>query len=174
MFPGVNLSDRDEGWEQNFREPDVAVFLRDGKAINCGTHWQGAADFLVEIISPGERTREKIPFYSSLGVVELLVDRPRPLDAGTLPPPERPVDQGRPIHAGRARRARQPDGRPDVPTPPRRTPAADPSDAPGQRAEVGDMKLWRDCACGRGCLSYEEHLASIKPSTTLSVRRPSE
>ena len=71
--PGVNLSDRDEGWQQDFREPDVAVFLRDTKAINRGTHWQGAADFLVEIISPGERTREKIPFYSRLGVVELLV-----------------------------------------------------------------------------------------------------
>jgi Uma2 family endonuclease len=71
--PGVNLSDRDKGWEQNYREPDVAVFLRDGRAINHGTHWQGAADFLVEIISPGERTREKIPFYSSIGVVELLV-----------------------------------------------------------------------------------------------------
>jgi Uma2 family endonuclease len=73
VFPGVNLSDRAEDWKQNFREPDVAVFLRDGKAVNHGTHWQGAADFLVEIISPGERTREKIPFYSSLGVVELLV-----------------------------------------------------------------------------------------------------
>jgi Uma2 family endonuclease len=73
VFPGVNLSDRDEGWEQNFREPDVAVFLQDSRAVDCGTHWRGAADFLVEIISPGERTREKIPFYSSIGVVELLI-----------------------------------------------------------------------------------------------------
>ena len=73
VFPGVNLSDRDEGWKQNYREPDVAAFLRDSKAINHGTHWQGAADFLVEIISPGERTREKVPFYSSIGVVELLI-----------------------------------------------------------------------------------------------------
>ena len=73
VFPGVNLSDRDEGWEKNYREPDVAVFLNDSKAINCGTHWRGAADFLVEIISLGERTREKIPFYQSIGVVELLV-----------------------------------------------------------------------------------------------------
>ena len=56
-----------------FREPDVAVFLRNTKAIDCGTHWRGAADFLVEIISPGERTREKIPFYSGIGVVELLI-----------------------------------------------------------------------------------------------------
>ena len=73
VFPGVNLSDCGDGWKQNYREPDVAVFLRGGKAIDCGTHWQGAADFLVEIISPGERTREKIPFYSSIGVVELLI-----------------------------------------------------------------------------------------------------
>jgi Uma2 family endonuclease len=73
VFPGVNLSDRREGWKENYREPDVAVFLRGGKAVNCGTHWCGAADFLVEIISPGERTRDKIPFYGSLGVVELLV-----------------------------------------------------------------------------------------------------
>jgi Uma2 family endonuclease len=73
VFPGVNLSDRVEGWEKNYREPDVAVFLRNGNATDWGTHWQGAADFLVEIISPGERTREKIPFYSSLGVVELLI-----------------------------------------------------------------------------------------------------
>ena len=73
VFPGVNLSDREKGWEQNYREPDVAVFLRDGRAIDCGTHWRGAADFLVEIISPGERTREKLPFYSSIGVVELLI-----------------------------------------------------------------------------------------------------
>jgi Uma2 family endonuclease len=73
VFPGVNLSDRSDGWERNFREPDVAVFLRSGRAVDCGTHWRGAADFLVEIISPGERTRDKIPFYSSLGVVELLI-----------------------------------------------------------------------------------------------------
>ncbi len=73
VFPGVNLSDRNEGWDKNFREPDVAVFLRTGRAIDRGTHWQGAADFLVEIISPGERSREKIPFYSSIGVVELLI-----------------------------------------------------------------------------------------------------
>jgi len=73
VFPGVNLSDRKRGWEQNYREPDVAVFLKDTKALNHGTHWQGAADFLVEIISPGERTRDKLPFYGGIGVVELLI-----------------------------------------------------------------------------------------------------
>ncbi len=70
---GVNLSDRREDWEHNYRVPDVAVFLNTGKAKNCGTHWCGAADFLSEITSPDDRTREKIPFYSRIGVVELLV-----------------------------------------------------------------------------------------------------
>jgi len=73
---GVNLSDRGDDWEHDYRVPDVAVFLRAGRAENCGTHWRGAADLLVEITSPGDRTREKIPFYDRLGVVELLlVDR---------------------------------------------------------------------------------------------------
>jgi hypothetical protein len=73
VFPGVNLSDVDGEWEHDFRGPDVAVFLKTGKAIDCGTHWRGAADFLVEIISTGDRTREKIAFYDRIGVVELLI-----------------------------------------------------------------------------------------------------
>jgi Uma2 family endonuclease len=76
VFPGVNLTAFEGQWEHNFRAPDVVAFLRDTAAKDCDTHWRGAADFLVEIISPGDRTREKIPFYSSLGVRELLlVDR---------------------------------------------------------------------------------------------------
>jgi Uma2 family endonuclease len=71
--PGVNLSDREGDWEHDYRVPDVAVFLRGGSAENCGTHWRGAADFLVEITSPGDRTREKLAFYSRLGVRELLI-----------------------------------------------------------------------------------------------------
>jgi len=74
VFPGVNLSDRrGDDWDHNYRVPDIAVFLRGGRAEDCGTHWCGAADFLVEITSPGDRTREKLPFYSRLGVLELLV-----------------------------------------------------------------------------------------------------
>ena len=71
--PGVNVSGRSDDWESDYRCPDVAVFLNDGKADNLGTHWRGPADFLVEIISPGDRTREKLPFYSKLGVIELLI-----------------------------------------------------------------------------------------------------
>ena len=73
VFPGVNLSELAEGWEKNYCEPDVAVFLKNGRAIDRDTHWQGAADFLVEIINPGERIDWKIPRYARMGVVELLV-----------------------------------------------------------------------------------------------------
>jgi Uma2 family endonuclease len=74
--PGTNLSPHAENWEHDYRCPDVAVFLREGRAENLGTHWRGPADLLVEVISPYDRTREKLPFYQWLGVREvLLVDR---------------------------------------------------------------------------------------------------
>ena len=76
VFPGINLSDRGDDWEHDYRAPDVAVFLPGNRAEKWVTHFRGPADFLVEILSPGDRTREKIPFYSRLGVQELLlVDR---------------------------------------------------------------------------------------------------
>ena len=50
--------------------------MHSGDAQNRATHWQGAADFLVEVISPDDRTREKLPYFASLGVRELLlIDR---------------------------------------------------------------------------------------------------
>jgi Uma2 family endonuclease len=74
--PGVNLSDRDQGWAHNYRAPDVVAFLNESSAKNFDSHWTGAADFLVEIISPGDRSREKLDFYGKIGVRELLlVDR---------------------------------------------------------------------------------------------------
>jgi Uma2 family endonuclease len=72
----TNLSDREIGWERNFRVPDIAVFLNTTKAKNCGTHWCGPADLLVEIVSPDDLSREKLSFYSKLGVQEvMLIDR---------------------------------------------------------------------------------------------------
>ena len=51
--PGVNVSDREHDWIDNYRVPDVAVFLSDGNAKNCGTHWWGGPDLAVEV-SPME------------------------------------------------------------------------------------------------------------------------
>ncbi|OHB68039.1 MAG: hypothetical protein A2V70_13230 [Planctomycetes bacterium RBG_13_63_9] len=77
VCPGVNLSHGNiDDWTQDYRVPDVAVLLHDGPGEDCDTHWCGGVDFLIEVTSPDDRTREKIPFYSRLGVAELLlVDR---------------------------------------------------------------------------------------------------
>jgi Uma2 family endonuclease len=72
VFPGANVSDRDD-WTHNYRCPDVAVFLRDGAAIDRDTFWLGGPDFAVEVVSPEERARDKISFYEAVNVRELLV-----------------------------------------------------------------------------------------------------
>ncbi len=71
--PGVNVSNQREDWKQDYRAPHVAVFLKEGHAENLGTHWFGGPDLAIEIVSPDDRSREKIDFYSGIGVRELLV-----------------------------------------------------------------------------------------------------
>jgi Uma2 family endonuclease len=73
VLPGANISDRRSGWEKNFRCPDIVVILYGSRAVDCGTHWFGGPDFLTEIMSPGDDTDQKIPFYSQLQVRELLI-----------------------------------------------------------------------------------------------------
>ena len=73
IFPGVNVSDREEGGTQNYRGPDVAVMLKGNRAKYCGTHWCGGPDLLVEIVSRDDRSRGKLAFYSQVAVRELLI-----------------------------------------------------------------------------------------------------
>jgi Uma2 family endonuclease len=73
VHPGTNVSDRDSDWEHNYRVPDVAVFLKGGQAQNRGAFWLGGPDFVVEISSPYDDTREKIPFYAKIGTREMLI-----------------------------------------------------------------------------------------------------
>ena len=76
IYPGVNVSDRVEGWLFNVRVPDVAVVLPGGVAQDCGTHYCGGPDWCAEVTSPGDRSRDKPDFYALVGVRELLlVDR---------------------------------------------------------------------------------------------------
>lgn len=75
---GVNISDRKEEWRKNFRCPDTAVFLNGTIAEDCGEFWFGGPDFAVEIVSPRDRTRKKIPFYEKVGTRELLIVDRRP------------------------------------------------------------------------------------------------
>jgi Uma2 family endonuclease len=73
VYGGVNVTDKLRDWSKNYRCPDVVVYLNDTAAENRGTHWLGGPDFAVEIVSAGDRSREKIGFYASVGVRELLI-----------------------------------------------------------------------------------------------------
>jgi Uma2 family endonuclease len=70
---GANVSDREQGWEHDYRIPDVVVVLPGSRARDCGTHWCGGPDFATEIASPGDRSRDKLDFYAQIGVRELLL-----------------------------------------------------------------------------------------------------
>jgi Uma2 family endonuclease len=70
---GANVSDQPDDWTQNYRVPDVLVFLNGNPAEDRDTHWLGGPDFAVEIASPGDRSREKIDFYAKVRVRELLI-----------------------------------------------------------------------------------------------------
>ncbi len=70
---GGNVSDRADGWDKNFRGPDFIVYLHDNPAVKHENHWQGGPDFLVEVISPGERPRAKFPFYARINTREVLL-----------------------------------------------------------------------------------------------------
>lgn len=73
---GVNVSREREHWKEDYRVPDVAVFLSNGQAVNLGTHWLGGPDLVIEILSPHDRSRDKLSFYGDAGVEELLmIDR---------------------------------------------------------------------------------------------------
>lgn len=76
VHPGANVSDRDAGWIDNYREPDVVVYLVTNPAQDSNTHWVGGPDLAVEIASPGEDPRLKLEFYAQVKTREvLIVDR---------------------------------------------------------------------------------------------------
>ena len=73
VLPGANVSDRRDNWKKNYRCPDVLVLLNGTSAENRGTHWYGGPDLAVEIVSPGDRSRDKLDFYAKVGTKELLI-----------------------------------------------------------------------------------------------------
>jgi Uma2 family endonuclease len=76
VLPGANVSDREKDWKENYRCPDVVVYLAGNPAKDCGTHWAGGPDLLVEIVSPGDDPQQKFDFYSLVNTREvLIVDR---------------------------------------------------------------------------------------------------
>ena len=73
VHAGCNVTDRPTKWKQNYRIPDVAVFLNGTKAIDRGSHWFGGPDLAIEIVSPRDKSREKLEFYAKVGTRELLI-----------------------------------------------------------------------------------------------------
>lgn len=76
--PPINLSDRVEDWGENYRNPDMSVFLNNTAAVNYDSHWVGGPDFAVEVISPGEKPTAKFAFYESIGTKELFIVHRKP------------------------------------------------------------------------------------------------
>ncbi len=64
--------------ERNYRVPDVVVRYKDGVSKIHDTHWLGGPDFLIEVVSRGDRSRKKRPFYAKIGVREMMVVDRRP------------------------------------------------------------------------------------------------
>jgi Uma2 family endonuclease len=73
VLPGANVSDRRKSWKKNYRCPDVVVRLAGGRAVDCGTHWFGGPDFLVEIVSHGDDPQRKFDFYAKVKSREVMV-----------------------------------------------------------------------------------------------------
>ena len=72
-FAGANVTSDPRDWTQNYRVPDVLVFLRDNPAARGGIFAGGGPDLCVEIVSPRDRSREKLDFYASVGTREVVV-----------------------------------------------------------------------------------------------------
>jgi Uma2 family endonuclease len=72
----INVTDREYDWIENHRCPDGTVILTGNPGRWIGENeaaFLGGPDLIVEVRSPGDKTYEKLPFYNSLGVKEVLI-----------------------------------------------------------------------------------------------------
>ncbi|MGL4419846.1 MAG: Uma2 family endonuclease [Gemmataceae bacterium] len=76
--PSVNISNQAQEWMQNYRVPDIVVYLNTNPATNHQSHWVGGPDLLIEILSPGEDPQAKFGFYASIQTHEILVIERQP------------------------------------------------------------------------------------------------
>jgi hypothetical protein len=72
VHAGGNVSDRVVNWYENYRCPDVIVILPNNPIQNRKTYWLGGPDFIVEVLSEGDDSVEKLPFYAKVGTREVL------------------------------------------------------------------------------------------------------
>ena len=74
--------------DQNYRVPDLMVFRPE--------HWsdrgvESHAEVVIELLSPHDESREKLPFYESLGVNEVFLIDPGTRAIAALSPARRPA-----------------------------------------------------------------------------------
>lgn len=69
----INLAASADDWSDDYRVPDLAVFLVGSSSVCHGAYWTGGPDLIIEVVSEYDRTREKIEFYERLGARELLI-----------------------------------------------------------------------------------------------------
>lgn len=60
--------------DRDYRVPDL-VFARPEQVVARGV--EGACELVIELVSPGDETYDKLPFYAEVGVREVLVIDPR-------------------------------------------------------------------------------------------------
>jgi len=72
VYPNINLASP-AGWPNNFRIPDLLLVSPERREIDHDEYFEGAPDVVVEIESPGDESREKLPFYAGLGVPEVWI-----------------------------------------------------------------------------------------------------
>lgn len=107
VVAGGNVSDREDDWTHNYRVPDVIVVLPGSAARDCWTHWCGGPDLCVEVITPGDRSRDKLDFLRPDRSSRAAPGGPRPVGAGALRPDRRATRIGRAGGSGRPGRARE-------------------------------------------------------------------
>jgi Uma2 family endonuclease len=61
------------GSEQDYRTPDLVVYE---PSFGSKRGVEGVSELVVEILSPGDETYEKLPFYVEVGVRQILVVNP--------------------------------------------------------------------------------------------------
>ena len=72
VLAGGNVSDRAKQWYKNYRCPDVIVIQPGNTIQDRKTYWLGGPDFVVEVLSEGDDSVEKLPFYAKVGTREVL------------------------------------------------------------------------------------------------------
>jgi Uma2 family endonuclease len=75
VLPETNTADPVRGLD-DLRIPDLVIVLPESKVRRRESFLAGGPDLVVEVLSPGDETVEKIPFYARIGVRELLVVDP--------------------------------------------------------------------------------------------------